>query len=213
MDNTQYFNYKQRLAKLKSCEQRILSICPDIPNRSGIYFFHREEKGIHFGYVGQTKKLLSRCAEHLIGYQHIDNSLKTHGLYDQDKNPTGYKLWFKEFPYAELDKQEQFYIQYFANKGIQLRNKTVGSQGEGKTQFGDSKSTKGYRDGLKQGYENCRKEIIEMFAKYLDFSLKKTGKIGERKLEQFKEFLNPVGAERIERVEELQEREHNERKD
>ena len=52
-----------------------------------------------------------------------------------------------------------------------------------------------------------------MFAKYLDFSLKKTGKIGERKLEQFKEFLNPVGAERIERVEELQEREHNERKD
>ena len=209
MDYTQHQNYKQHIMKLKNSKERIKAINPSITDNSGIYFFFRNEKGISYGYVGQAKHLLTRCAEHLIGFQHIDNSLKNHGLYDELKNPTGYKLIFKEFPLEELDSKEQYYINYFANQGYQLRNKTVGSQGQGKTEFGDSKSNKGYRDGLKQGYENCRKEIIVMFEKYLNYSPKSTGKIAERKLQEFRDFLNPVAMERLERIENLKEVEDN----
>lgn len=206
MDYKQHQSYKQHIMKLESSKKRIKLINASITDKSGIYFFFRTEKGISYGYVGQAKHLLTRCAEHLIGFQHIDNSLKSHGFYDKDKNPTGYKLIFKEFPLEELDAKEQYYINYFANQGYQLRNKTVGSQGDGKTEFGDSKSNKGYRDGLKQGYENCRKEIITMFDKYLNYSAKTTGKIAERKLAEFRDFLNPIAMDRLERIEEMKER-------
>ena len=209
MSYTQHQNYKQHIARLESSKNRIKKLNAQINEKSGIYFFFRTEKGISYGYVGQAKHLLTRCAEHLIGFQHIDNSLKSHGLYDKELNPTGYRLIVKEFPLEELDKKEQFYINYFANQGYQLRNKTVGSQGQGKTEFGDSKSNKGYRDGLKQGYENCRKEIITMFAKYLNYSPKSTGKIAERKLQEFRDFLNPVAMERLERIENLKDSEED----
>ncbi len=199
-------NYKQIWAKKQASEKKILSICPDIPNKSGIYAFYREEKGIRFAYIGQARFLKSRCAEHLLGYQHIDNSLKKHGLYDELKNPNGYKIWYKEFPQDQLDQMEQHYIKAFADKGYQLKNKTLGGQGRGKDGLENGREPKGYRDGLKQGYENCRKEIILMFEKYLNYSAKGTGKIAERKLAEFRDFLNPVAMERLERIEEMKER-------
>ena len=195
-------NYKQIWAKKQASEKKILTVCPDIPNKSGIYVFYREEKGIHFAYVGQARYLKSRCAEHLLGYQHIDNSIKKHGLYC-DLNPNGYKIWYKECPQEQLDEMEQYYIKVFANKGYQLKNKTIGGQGEGKDGLENGREPKGYRDGLKQGYENCRKEIIVMFEKYLNYAPKSTGKIAERKLQEFRDFLNPIAMERLERIEEM----------
>ena len=193
-------NWKQIYAKKKRAEERILSICPNIPNKSGIYVFTRTENGINYGYIGQAKDLRKRCAEHLLGFQHIDNSLKKHGLYDSLKNPSGYKLSFTEYGEELLDHAEQETIKFFANKGYQLRNKTIGGQGVGKTGMEDNKPCKGYHDGLKQGYEKCRKEIKEYFDKYLiavvpnnnQDARKKNGEFKEvylRKLTEFTEWL------------------------
>lgn len=182
-------NWQQIYAKKKAAEQCILSICPDIPNRSGIYIFAREENGIKIGYVGQAKDLKRRCSEHLLGFQHIDNSIKKHGLYEKYKNPNGYKLFYTEYAITNLDQAEQETIKYFANQGYQLRNKTSGGQGEGKVAI-EEHSTKGYRQGIQQGYRNAKKEIRVLFEKYLDYSIKgKSNKIKERKINEFTEWL------------------------
>lgn len=191
-------NLKQVYAKKQETMRRILAICPDIPRSSGIYIFHRvDESGIKYAYVGQAKHLLDRCASHLLGYQHIDLSLKKHGLKSTDK-PYGYELHYICFPESELDTKEREYIQKCAIKGYQLRNATLGGQDEGKNVI-DLKPTKGYHDGLKQGYRNAITEIKEFFDKYLDYSVKecdeshkKDGSLKEiyiRKLNEFKEML------------------------
>ena len=182
-------NWKQVWAKKKGAEKRILSICPNIPNKSGIYVFYREENGIKFGYVGQAKLLLRRCADHLLGFQHIDNSIKKHGLYDQLKNPNGYKLSYAEYKEEMLDQAEQETIKFFANQGYQLKNKTIGGQGQGK-EATEEHSTKTYRQGVAYGYEKCRKEIKNLFAKYLEVKLKQPeNKIKFRKYIEFTEWL------------------------
>ena len=48
-----------------------------------------------------------------------------------------------------------------------------------------------------------------MFEKYLNYAPKNTGKIAERKLQEFRDFLNPVAMERLERIENLKEVEDN----
>ena len=73
------FNYKQIKAKERQNKERILRTNPYVDEKSGIYFLTREdENGFKFAYIGQAKRLLSRLAEHLSGYQHIDLSLKKH---------------------------------------------------------------------------------------------------------------------------------------
>lgn len=48
-------------------EKMIESICPSIPNTSGIYAFYRiDEAGIRRSYVGQALRLRERCASHAI---------------------------------------------------------------------------------------------------------------------------------------------------
>lgn len=192
-------NLKQVYAKKQASIKRILTICPDIPRTSGIYFFKREdENGIKYVYVGQAKHLLDRCAQHLLGYQKIDLSIKKHGLYDNEKNPYGYKLSYMRYEESELDEKERYWIKKAAKYGFQLKNSTLGGQDEGKV-VTDSKAPKGYHDGLKQGYENCKKEIKEFFDKYLDFSIKncaeshkKDGSFKEifvKKYQEFQEFI------------------------
>ena len=202
-------NYKQLYVKKQSAENRIKSICPNIPNTSGIYVFARMENGIKYCYIGQALHIKQRCAEHLIGYQHIDNSIKKHGFYDEIKNPTGYKLLFYEYPEHKLNEMERHYIQVYAENGYQLRNKTIGGQDCGKFGTDDNRPSKGYYDGLKQGYENCRKEVIVMFEKYLNYSAKGKGKIAERKLKEFEQFLTPIAMDRLERIENLKDSEDN----
>ena len=40
-----------------------------------------DEEGIKYAYIGQAKHILTRLAQHLTGYQHIDLSIRKHGLY------------------------------------------------------------------------------------------------------------------------------------
>ena len=104
-------------------------------------------------------------------------------------NPNGYKLSFTEYAESELDRAEQETIKFFANQGYQLKNKTIGGQGQGKEAI-EEHSTKTYRQGVAYGYEKCRKEIKNLFAKYLEVKLKQPeNKIKFRKYIEFTEWL------------------------
>lgn len=186
------FNYRQVKAIERQNKERILRTNPYVDENSGIYFLTREdENGIRYAYIGQAKHLLSRLADHLKGYQHIDLSLKKHGLYST-KNFHGWKIGFEHFDLEELDAKEQFYIREYAGLGYQLRNKTAGGQGVGKQQIDEYKPAKTYRDGLKQGKKTLAKELSTIIEKHLEIGLKqaKTGnKTSIKQLEKFWELL------------------------
>lgn len=184
-------NYKQIYAIKRANEERILKVCPNCPNTSGIYFLLREENGFKFGYVGQAKRILERLGSHLSGYQHIDLSIKKHGLWSEE-NPTGYKIHFLQFPESELDEKEQYFIKRYANAGWQMRNSTAGGQGEGKHGLDNARPTRTYYDGLAQGYKNAKKEVAHLFELHLDYTTKKQPptKLQERALEKFKNFID-----------------------
>lgn len=191
-------NYRQIMAIRKANEDKIRRLCPEVTESSGIYVFWRvDENGFRFCYVGQARNLIRRLADHLSGYQHIDCSIKKHKFYDEETNPYGYKVAILEgCADEELDDREQYWIKWYADKGYQLRNKTTGSQGEGKSALGEGKSNKGYRDGLVQGRKNIQKEIAELFDKYLTYDIKgKPGKIKQRKYDEFTAFLNEGNVE------------------
>lgn len=176
----------------KNNRENILKVNPKVNDGSGIYFLTREdEEGIRYGYVGQAKHLLTRLAQHLTGYQHIDLSLKKHGLYSHD-NVFGWKVNFLNFPIEQLDAKEQEYVKKYANSGYQLRNKTGGGQGEGKRQIDEYRPAKGYRDGLAQGKKNASREVAELFDKYLIVTVRsdKPARYAERALEKFQKFLD-----------------------
>lgn len=174
-------------------EKRIKSICPDIPYRSGIYVFYRDdETGLHMAYCGQAVRLCERCASHLAEYDHIGLSLKKRGFYSED-NPYGWKLMYKECGREDLDKNEQLTILHFASKGFQLYNKTSGSQGSDKSQIAEYKPAKGYRDGLNQGRKNLARELSHIIDTHLIVALKpeKVGnKVSQRAFEKFKELID-----------------------
>ena len=183
-------NYRQLYAIKKANKERILKVCPNCPERSGIYFLLREEGGFKFAYIGKAKTLLSRLADHLQGYtQHIDRSLKKHGLWS-DENPTGWTINFLEFPESELNEKEQYYIQKYANAGYQLRNVESGGN-LGKTDIGERKPAKKYFDGVEQGKKNAQKFVANLFEKHLDYKPKKDPptKLQERAMQKFKDFL------------------------
>lgn len=184
------------LKKVKAIEaknkEKLLSINPDLDENSGIYFLTRtDENNIRYAYIGQAKHLLTRLAQHLTGYQHIDLSLKKHGFHSAE-NPHGWKVGYLHFTLSELDEKEQYYIKQYAQYGYQLRNKTAGGQGVGKEQIDEYRPSKGYRDGLKQGYVNASKEVAHLFEKHLRVSIKsdKPNKVQEKALNKFEEFLN-----------------------
>lgn len=187
-------NYKQIYTISKANKERILKVCPGVPDRSGIYFLLRKEDGFKYAYIGQASKLLSRLADHLNGYQHIDLSLKKHKLWSED-NPVGWKVFFIECPTDELDEKEQFYIKKYANAGYQMRNKTVGGQGKGKSGMDNSKPPKNYYDGLNQGYKNAQKFVANLFEKHLNYSKKseKPNKNQDKAIMKFEDFLDYTG--------------------
>ena len=183
-------NYRQLYAIKKANKERILKVCPNCPERSGIYFLLREENGFKFGYIGKAKNLLSRLADHLQGYtQRIDRSLKKHGLWSEE-NPTGYKVHFLEFPENVLNEKEQYYIQKYASAGYQLRNIESGGQ-LGKTDINERKPAKKYFDGVEQGKKNAQKFVANLFEKHLDYKPKKNPptKLQEKAMQKFKDFL------------------------
>lgn len=187
-----YKNYKQRIAVENNYKKKLLKINPTLSDESGIYFLTREdEDGFKYAYIGQAKHILSRLAQHFTGYQHIDLSIKKHGLYN-NKNPEGWRINYIKCSESQLDDMEQFYIKQYAANGYQLRNKTSGGQGVGKIQIDDYRPTKGYRDGLIQGRKNASKEIARLFEKHLNYSKKsdKPNKNQDKALLKFEEFLN-----------------------
>lgn len=171
-------------------KKQILAVCPDVPDRSGIYFLLREEDGFRYAYIGQAKRLLTRLAQHLRSFEYIDLSIKRHGLYAED-NLVGWRVHFLEFPEAVLDEKEQFYIKKYANAGYQLRNKTSGGQGVGKKGLDDGQSPKGYHDGLQQGYLNARRFVAHLFKLHLDYRQKseRPNKNQEKAAAKFRAFL------------------------
>lgn len=185
------------LKKTKAIEfknkQRFLAVNPELDEGSGIYFLTRtDENGIRYAYIGQAKHILTRLAQHLAGYQHIDLSLKKHGLHSND-NPRGWKVGFLHYPVEELDKQEQHYITAYAQYGYQLRNKTSGSQGAGKKQIDEYRPQKGYRDGILQGKKSLAKELSGIISKHLVVGLredKKNNKVSMKALEKFNDLLS-----------------------
>lgn len=186
------YNWKQVKAIESVNKKKFLAINDKLNDNSGIYILTRiDENGFKYAYIGQAKHILTRLAQHMVGYQHIDLSLKNHRLYS-DENEYGWNVIHYNFSEEELDDKEQHYIKEYADNGFQLRNKTSGSQGKGKTKINEFKPSKGYQDGLKQGYKNASKEIANLFDKHLDY-LKKSDKPNKnqdkaiKKLEQFLE--------------------------
>lgn len=186
------------IAQIKAMEnknkKRLLEVNPKLDDKSGIYFLTRtDEDGINYFYIGQAKQILTRMAQHMVGYQHIDLSIKKRGFYSEE-NPYGWKINFLHYPITMLDEAEQKWILEYTKKGYQCRyNKTSGGQGEGKEKINEFKPVKGYRDGLAQGRKNLARELSDIISKHLVVSLKpekKNNKISQRALEKFNELLN-----------------------
>ncbi len=172
---------------------RLLKVNPNLDDSSGIYFLTREdENSIKYAYIGQAKHILTRLSQHLSGYQHIDLSMKKHGMYSSD-NPYGWKVGFMQFSISELDEKEQYYIKMYARNGYQLRNKTAGGQGEGKSQIDEYRPQKGYYDGIKQGKKMLARELLNIIQKHLVVSLKeekKNNKVSIKAFEKFNDLLS-----------------------
>lgn len=187
---------RQNIAKAKAIEQKnkrkLLEVNPKLDDKSGIYFLTRvDENDIKFSYVGQARNLISRMCQHLVGYQHIDLSIKKHGLYSSE-NPYGWNINFMHFPISELDEKERYYITLYAKNGYQSRNKDTGG-GAGKQELGERKPQKGYRDGILQGKKALARELSSIISKHLTVRLKdeKQGnKVSEKQLEKFNELLD-----------------------
>lgn len=181
-------NYKQLYAIKKANKERILKVCPNCPETSGIYFLFREEDGFKYAYIGQSVNILQRLADHLQGYQYIDLSIKKHGLWSEE-NQTGWVIHFLVFPKEQLDEKEQYYIKKYANAGYQLRNVESGGN-LGKTDIGERKPSKKYFDGVEQGKKTLAKELKHIIDTHLVISLKKDTKISQKALEKFYSLLD-----------------------
>lgn len=164
-------------------------------DESGIYFLLREdENSFKFAYIGQAKSVLQRLCSHMTGYsQHIDLSLRKHKLYSED-NPYGWRVEFLNFPESQLDEKEKYYIKLYADNGYQLRNVSIGGQGENRDSgsIGERKAPKGYLQGIQQGRKNMARDLSHIIDKHLVVSIrsdKQGNKVSERQFEKFKELL------------------------
>lgn len=189
-------NYKN-IAKVKAIErkneQKLLAVNPKLDNGSGIYFLTRvdSETGIKFSYVGQAVKIKQRMLSHMTGYQHIDLSIRKHGLFSED-NPDGWNINFMHFPISELDEKERYYITLYAKNGYQSRNKDTGG-GAGKQELGERKPPKGYRDGVQFGKLSLARELKSIIDKHLTVRLKEEkqgNKVSKKQLEKFNQLLD-----------------------
>ena len=190
----------QNIARAKAIEQenkkRLLKVNPKLNDESGIYFLLREdENGFRFAYIGQALHIISRLASHLVGYeQHIDLSLRKHKLYDKEKNPYGWRVEFLNFPENKLDEKEKLYIKLYADKGYQLRNVSLGGQGENRASgsIGERKAPKGYREGIQQGRKNLARELSAIAEKHLIIEIredKANNKVSQKQYEKFMDLL------------------------
>ena len=190
----------QNIARAKAIEQenkkRLLKLNPKLNDKSGIYFLLREdENGFKYAYIGQSVGIITRLASHMSGYeQHIDKSLKAHKLYDKEKNPYGWRVEFLNFPESQLDEKEKYYIKLYADKGYQLRNVSLGGQGENRASgsIGERKAPKGYMQGIQQGRKNLARELSSIAEKHLRIDLREdkvNNKVSQKQYEKFMDLL------------------------
>ena len=160
----------QNIARAKAIEaknrERLKKVNPKLDDGSGIYFLTRtDENGIPYFYIGQALHIMQRLCSHLVGYQHIDLSIKKRGLYSAE-NPYGWKVNFIHYPKSELDKWEQYWILEYTKKG--------------------------YRDGLKQGRINLARELSSIAEKHLKIELREdkvNNKVSQKQYEKFMDLL------------------------
>lgn len=189
-------NYRQIFAVEKKNRDRVIKLNPDLKDKSGIYFLTRiDEDGINYFYIGQASgSCITRIAQHLSGFQHIDCSLKKRGLYDAEKNPYGWKANAIYYPKDELDKWEQYWILEYTKKGYQCRyNKTAGGQGEGKEKINEYRPQKTYRDGLIQGRLNLSRELSDIIDKHLEVRIKPEKANNKISIKQYDKFWELLG--------------------
>lgn len=190
-------NY-QNIARAKAIEQenkkRLLKLNPKLNDRSGIYFLLREdENGFRYAYIGQALHIISRLCSHLTGYeQHIDLSLRKHKLYNESDNPYGWRVEFLNFSESQLDEKEKYYIKLYADKGYQLRNVSLGGQGENRASgsIGERKAPKGYMQGMQQGKKVLARELSSIAEKHLIIRLKPEKEHNKVSQKQYEKFLN-----------------------
>lgn len=187
-------NYIRAKAIEERNKERILAVCPNMQDRSGIYMFYRmDENGDIFArYIGKSEtSVLERCASHLNGYeQHLDLSIKRHGIYSES-NPTGWQVCVLEYCLPkECNARERAYIQFCQRLGIDLHNVESGGT-TGKTDINERKPTRGYRDGVKQGERNVIKKIAHLFDLHLKAVCKadKPSKNAIKALDRFNSLL------------------------
>ena len=166
----------------------------DVP---GIYLFYRtNEDNEKCVYVGQSVKILTRCAEHLATKnksQHIDKSLYIHKMYNE-KNPNGWKVsCLCQCVKSQLDGYEQFYIEHYVNLGYKVYNTTGGGQIDKLQDINQRQKIKlkSYSNGKNYGYDKAINQVKVYFDKYLDFTIK--GKITKTKLKKLEEFKKFIG--------------------
>ena len=190
-------NMRQIKAIENQNKKRLLKINPKLNERSGIYFLLREdENNFKYAYIGQARSVLQRLCSHMSGYkQHIDLSLRKHKLYDKDDNPYGWRVEFLNFPESQLDEKEKYYIKLYADKGYQLRNVSLGGQGENRASgsIGERKAPKGYMQGIQQGKKVLARQLSSIAEKHLKIEIredKKNNKVSQKQFEKFKELMN-----------------------
>jgi len=191
-------NWKQLYALKREYGEKIKKIAPSMENRPGIYVWYRKK---YCFYAGQSVKLLDRSIQHLQQHDHLGLSIRKHGLYDEIKNPYGWNLIYCYCDESELNEKERETIARWAEHNIAY-NITSGGQDSGKVDINQRAATKGYRDGLKQGYYNCLKEMKGYFDKYLNFitkhdkeCYKQNGELKEiytKKFNELRELLDSV---------------------
>ena len=187
--------YKERIEKERAYRQALIAEFPniDFSERSGIYIFARNdsETGLRFAYVGQAKNMIQRLVEHCLchDHSHIDLSLKKRKFYS-DATPDGWKVAFVEYcDEDQMNDRERYWIAKVGNGGYQLLNKTSGGQDGGKIGIAQNAPARGYRDGLKQGYENARRDVAKLFEKNLRAEKAAETKLADRAMEKWIEFL------------------------
>lgn len=197
MIGVDYKKFRQAKAIEAKNKQKWLALNPKLNDESGIYFLLREdENGFRYAYIGQALHIISRLCSHLTGYeQHIDLSLRKHKLYNESDNPYGWRVEFLNFSENQLDKKEKYYIKLYADKGYQLRNVSLGGQGENRASgsIGERKVVKGYMRGVQQGKKTLAKELSHIAEKHLEIRLKpeKQGnKVSEKQYEKFMALIS-----------------------
>lgn len=185
-------NYKQIYAIKKQREKFIKGFCQGIENRPGIYIYHRvDANGFKGCYVGQSVGIIDRLVAHMGEYDHIALSLRKHG-YKSEDNPFGWQIDYFYCDKSELDEKERETLaEWHINKGYAPYNRTTGGQDGGKQGLDGRKPSKGYRDGLRQGYKNAQREVAKWFEKNLTYSINGTpGKRKQDAYDKFTEFLD-----------------------